>query len=44
MGFAVATALADRATQLVDRLVNIDDGPDEDDCSCRSSPGSATPR
>jgi pimeloyl-ACP methyl ester carboxylesterase len=34
MGFDVATALAARATQLVDRLVNIDSGPDEDeDCS-----------
>ena len=34
MGFDVATALAARASQLVDRLVNIDSGPDEDeDCS-----------
>lgn len=34
MGFDVATALAERASQLVDRLVNIDEGPsDEDDCS-----------
>jgi pimeloyl-ACP methyl ester carboxylesterase len=33
MGFSVATALADRASQLVDRLVNIDEGPDEDACS-----------
>ena len=33
MGFAVAVALADRASQLVDRLVNIDEGPSEDDCS-----------
>jgi pimeloyl-ACP methyl ester carboxylesterase len=33
MGFSVAVALASRATQLVDRLVNIDEGPSEDDCS-----------
>ncbi len=33
MGFDVATALAARATQLVDRLVNIDEGPSEDACS-----------
>jgi pimeloyl-ACP methyl ester carboxylesterase len=33
MGFSVATALADRASQLVDRLVNIDEGPNEDACS-----------
>jgi pimeloyl-ACP methyl ester carboxylesterase len=33
MGFDVATALAARATQLVDRLVNIDEGPSEDVCS-----------
>lgn len=33
MGFAVAVALADRASQLVDRLVNIDEGPTNDDCS-----------
>ncbi len=33
MGFAVAVALADRASQLVDRLVNIDEGPSTDDCS-----------
>ncbi|MDX6582192.1 MAG: hypothetical protein QOI10_1376 [Solirubrobacterales bacterium] len=33
MGFDVATALAARASQLVDRLVNIDEGPSEDDCS-----------
>jgi pimeloyl-ACP methyl ester carboxylesterase len=33
MGFAVTVALADRASQLVDRLVNIDEGPSEDDCS-----------
>ena len=33
MGFSVAVALADRATQLVDRLVNIDEGPTEDSCS-----------
>jgi pimeloyl-ACP methyl ester carboxylesterase len=33
MGFAVATALADRASQLVDRLVNIDEAPSEDMCS-----------
>ncbi len=32
MGFSVATALAERATQLVDRLVNIDDGPNGDLC------------
>jgi pimeloyl-ACP methyl ester carboxylesterase len=33
MGFDVAVALAARASQLVDRLVNIDEGPSEDDCS-----------
>ena len=33
MGFSVAVALADRASQLVDRLVNIDEGPSEDSCS-----------
>ena len=33
MGFSVATALATRASQLVDRLVNIDEGPNEDSCS-----------
>ena len=34
MGFDVAVALAARASQLVDRLVNIDSGPDEEeDCS-----------
>ncbi len=33
MGFSVATALADRASQLVDRLVNIDQAPTEDECS-----------
>ena len=33
LGFSVAVALADRATQLVDRLVNIDEGPSEDSCS-----------
>ncbi len=33
LGFDVATALAARASQLVDRLVNIDEGPSEDDCS-----------
>jgi pimeloyl-ACP methyl ester carboxylesterase len=33
MGFSVATALAERATELVDRLVNIDEGPSQDDCS-----------
>jgi pimeloyl-ACP methyl ester carboxylesterase len=33
MGFSVAVALAARASQLVDRLVNIDEGPSEDDCS-----------
>jgi len=33
MGFSVATALAARASQLVDRLVNIDMGPSGDDCS-----------
>jgi len=33
MGFVVAVAVADRASQLVDRLVNIDQGPTEDDCS-----------
>ena len=36
MGFSVATALADRASQLVDRLVNIDEGPSEDSCSLAS--------
>jgi pimeloyl-ACP methyl ester carboxylesterase len=33
MGFAVSVALAARASQLVDRLVNIDEGPSTDDCS-----------
>jgi pimeloyl-ACP methyl ester carboxylesterase len=33
MGFSVATALAQRASQLVDRLVNIDEGPSEESCS-----------
>ncbi len=33
LGFDVATALAARASQLVDRLVNIDEGPSSDDCS-----------
>jgi pimeloyl-ACP methyl ester carboxylesterase len=33
MGFAVATALAAQASQLVDRVVNIDEGPTEDSCS-----------
>ncbi len=33
MGFSVATALAERASQLVDRLVNIDEGPTKDSCS-----------
>ena len=32
MGFSVATALAERSSQLVDRLVNIDEGPTEDSC------------
>jgi len=33
MGFAVATALATQASQLVDRVVNIGEGPSEDSCS-----------
>jgi pimeloyl-ACP methyl ester carboxylesterase len=33
MGFSVVTALAQRASQLVDRVVNIGEGPDEDSCS-----------
>lgn len=33
MGFTVATALADQSSQLVDRVVNIDSGPDDDYCS-----------
>jgi len=33
MGFAVGVALADRASQLVDRLVNIDEGPTPESCS-----------
>lgn len=33
MGFSVATALAARATQLVDRLVNIGEGPNTDSCT-----------
>jgi pimeloyl-ACP methyl ester carboxylesterase len=33
MGFSVATALAQRASQLVDRVVNIGEGPAEDSCS-----------
>jgi pimeloyl-ACP methyl ester carboxylesterase len=32
MGFSVATALAERSSQLVDRLVNIDAGPTEESC------------
>jgi pimeloyl-ACP methyl ester carboxylesterase len=32
MGFPVAVALADRASQLVDRLVNIDSGPTPESC------------
>jgi pimeloyl-ACP methyl ester carboxylesterase len=32
MGFSVAVALAARASQLVDRLVNIDEGPNQDVC------------
>ena len=32
MGFPVAVALAQRASQLVDRLVNLDSGPSGDDC------------
>jgi len=33
MGFEVATALAEQSSQLVDRVVNIDEGPTEDSCS-----------
>lgn len=33
MGFAVATELAGQASQLVDRVVNIDEGPTPDSCS-----------
>lgn len=33
LGFSVATALAAQASQLVDRLVNIDEGPSSDYCS-----------
>jgi pimeloyl-ACP methyl ester carboxylesterase len=33
VGFAVATALATQASQLVDRVVNIGEGPTEDSCS-----------
>jgi pimeloyl-ACP methyl ester carboxylesterase len=32
MGFSVAVALAARASQLVDRLVDIDEGPNQDVC------------
>jgi pimeloyl-ACP methyl ester carboxylesterase len=32
MGFTVSVALAERASQLVDRLVNLDEGPSEDVC------------
>lgn len=32
MGFSIATALAERSSQLVDRLVNIDEGPTEASC------------
>lgn len=32
MGFSVAVALAEQASQLVDRLVNIGEGPTEDSC------------
>ena len=44
MGFAVAVALAERASQLVDRLVNIDQGPTTTLLASRSSPSSATCR
>jgi pimeloyl-ACP methyl ester carboxylesterase len=33
MGFSVATALAAEHSELVDRLVNLDEGPAKDDCS-----------
>lgn len=33
MGFDVAVELAGQASQLVDRVVNLDEGPSEDDCS-----------
>ena len=33
MGFSVAVALAERSSQLVDRLVNLNEGPAEDSCS-----------
>jgi pimeloyl-ACP methyl ester carboxylesterase len=33
MGFSVATALAAAHSELVDRLVNLDEGPSKDDCS-----------
>ena len=33
MGFAVAVALAERASQLVDRMVNLGEGAREGDCS-----------
>ena len=32
MGFSVATALATEHSELVDRLVNLDEGPSPDDC------------
>jgi pimeloyl-ACP methyl ester carboxylesterase len=32
MGFSVATALAAQHSELVDRLVNLDEGPSTDDC------------
>lgn len=32
MGFSVATALAQNSSQLVDRMVNIDEGPTRDSC------------
>jgi len=32
MGFLVGTALAEQASQLVDRLVNLDEGPTPDSC------------
>ncbi len=36
MGFSVATALAERSSQLVDRLVNIGEGPTDEACEIPS--------
>ena len=42
MGFDVATALAGESSELVDRLVDIDEAPDPSFGVCRSWPSSAS--